>query len=440
MCGSEGRCWSVCDTAVTHMLYSSELYLVGGRKVLQMVVARWGLGIRALTMLLVVFAGGFLALATKAFGSGMATVTLSSEITSEKVSDGGFVFFDTATLQGTPAPTGVVTFKVYGPGDETCAAAPLFTSSAPASAAGSRAVSGTFSAESGAGTYRLTVEYGGDATYAPTTSKCGAQGGAVDIPLLPVSIATQATTATKVVSESTLGAQDTFFDTATLSGVPSMVPTGTVTFDVYYYDDLTESETPTCTGTPLFTSTNVTNEDGVATSNIFTSPAGDPGTYQVVASYNGDKTYASGVSECALPNDAITVPMVAFAARGGESDLQKLPPELGDIKVAKLKVVQAIVRRGLRRLTISYVVSRANTVTITLTKLHPACKRGVRRCVPSTMIGRVYCKSIAGYNSIRLDGKIGREHLTPGLYRAMAYVDGVKTAPGEASTVVFRIR
>ena len=60
----------------------------------------------------------------------------------------GATFHDTATLgpvpAGAAAPTGTVTFNVYGPGDPTCAAAAVFSSTNPLNAAGTSATSGTF--------------------------------------------------------------------------------------------------------------------------------------------------------------------------------------------------------------------------------------------------------------------------------------------------------
>src|SRR4051794_29175695 len=39
--------------------------------------------------------------------------------------------FATATLAGGDDPTGTVTFRLFGPGDDTCGRAPVFTSIAP---------------------------------------------------------------------------------------------------------------------------------------------------------------------------------------------------------------------------------------------------------------------------------------------------------------------
>ncbi len=66
----------------------------------------------------------------------------------------------TATLAGGTILTGAITFRVYGPGDEACAA-PLQATTASVSGNGIYAATGF--ATTGPGTYRWTAEYGGDA-------------------------------------------------------------------------------------------------------------------------------------------------------------------------------------------------------------------------------------------------------------------------------------
>jgi hypothetical protein len=106
-----------------------------------------------------------------------------------------------------------------------------------------------------------------------------------------------------VTTEASLVADDTFSDTATLSEAPSgqPVPTGTATFDVYGPGNTT------CAGTPLLTSTNPVNAAGTsATSDTF-SPIQGPGTYQFIASYNGDSNYSSVTSRCGAAGESVTI-------------------------------------------------------------------------------------------------------------------------------------
>ncbi len=97
----------------------------------------------------------------------------------------GSSFHDTATLapavdyDGTPpAPTGTVTFAVYGPSDPACDASPVFTSAARVSPDGTTATSAAFRPKA-AGTYRVVATYGGDGFYAPDSTSCSDPAEAV---------------------------------------------------------------------------------------------------------------------------------------------------------------------------------------------------------------------------------------------------------------------
>jgi PKD repeat protein len=83
----------------------------------------------------------------------------------------------TATLSsppaGAPTPTGTVRFDVYGPGDTTCAGAPVFTSVNPLNPSGTSATSSTFTPAS-PGNYHVVATYSGDANYNPVASACAA--------------------------------------------------------------------------------------------------------------------------------------------------------------------------------------------------------------------------------------------------------------------------
>ena len=89
---------------------------------------------------------------------------------------------DTATvfggaIPGNPAPTGTVTFTLYGPNDPTCAGVPVFTSP-------NRVIGGgpppTATSEPFTplvpGTYLWIASYSGDGVYLPATTACGDPG------------------------------------------------------------------------------------------------------------------------------------------------------------------------------------------------------------------------------------------------------------------------
>lgn len=81
---------------------------------------------------------------------------------------------DTATLStlvpGGPAPTGTITFRLFGPNQSTCGGAVVFTSTKTVSGNGSY-TSDPF-APSAPGTYRWIANYSGDAAHNPIAGMC----------------------------------------------------------------------------------------------------------------------------------------------------------------------------------------------------------------------------------------------------------------------------
>lgn len=86
----------------------------------------------------------------------------------------------TATLAGGEATSGTISFALHGPGDETCAAAPLQTFAV--TVAGNGTYSSPAVAPSAAGTYHWVARYGGNAINAPSASACAAGAFAVKAP------------------------------------------------------------------------------------------------------------------------------------------------------------------------------------------------------------------------------------------------------------------
>lgn len=85
----------------------------------------------------------------------------------------GSGFIDAATLTppaGGPAPSGTMTFRVYGPTDPTCAGPVLFSSTN--TLAGQTTPSSSFTPPN-VGTYRVIAIYSGDASYPAVSTACG---------------------------------------------------------------------------------------------------------------------------------------------------------------------------------------------------------------------------------------------------------------------------
>ncbi len=214
------------------------------------------------------------------------------------------------------APTGTITFRIYGPGDTTCAA-PVSTSTVAVDAGYSDYTSAGFSPTS-LGTYRVIATYNGDANNNPISGACLDANESVSVNSILPTITTQASGPT------TLGA--TFSDAAVLSGGSS--PTGTMTFAVFGPNDNTG-----CDVTPTFTATVAVNGAGTYTSPAFTPVA--LGVYNIVASYSGDAGNSPVKTACDDPAETVVVgpaqPTISTTAspsvpvQGNLSDAATLP-------------------------------------------------------------------------------------------------------------------
>jgi hypothetical protein len=200
---------------------------------------------------------------------------------------------DRASLTGGNAPTGTITFRLYGPSaTSVCNAGNLvFTSSAVAVNG-----SGTYGSAPGftptaAGTYRWIASYSGDANNAAVAGACGDTNESVVIAQATPTLATQASAAIS------LGGSVT--DTATLSGGTN--PTGTITFRLYGPDDAT------CASAAVFTSIAVTvNGNGSYVSAPSYTPSA-VGTYRWIASYGGDANHVAVAGSCNDANESVVV-------------------------------------------------------------------------------------------------------------------------------------
>ena len=208
----------------------------------------------------------------------------------------GVSIHDTATVSGGFSPTGTVTFALYGPGDTTCSGTNLVSGMAGfanVALSGGSATSPDF-ATSQVGTYNWIATYNGDVNNNAVSSNCGDEAVVVK-PATPniVTVPTPGTGAIGTV----------IHDSATVSG--GFNPTGTVTFALYGPGDTT------CTGTNLVGGmagfANVALSGGAASSAGFTTAA--VGTYNWVATYNGDSNNNSVTSACGAEQVVITKPL-----------------------------------------------------------------------------------------------------------------------------------
>jgi hypothetical protein len=213
---------------------------------------------------------------------------MSTSATSSAI---GGLITDTATLSGSPTPTGTVTFRLYS--DASCANL-VYTDTEPLS--GGQAIAGGFRAAS-TGTYYWVDTYSGDSHYpaagpfpgAPGTAACSSDPTEQSVvsPVKPA-ITTQVTPTTAVVG-------DEIKDTATLTG--GSHPTGTITWTLYS-DSACSNLVDTVT-VPV-------NGDGTYTASpgFTTSSAG---LYFWRASYSGDANNRSVSTRCGDPNEETPV-------------------------------------------------------------------------------------------------------------------------------------
>ncbi|MGZ5082176.1 MAG: ice-binding family protein, partial [Usitatibacter sp.] len=99
----------------------------------------------------------------------LVTPTLTTQVNSAAVVVGATIT-DTATLSGGAAPTGTITFNLYGPNDLTCTGAVIATSTLPVAGNGNYVSGGFLTAIPG--TYRWIANYSGDANNSPIVNAC----------------------------------------------------------------------------------------------------------------------------------------------------------------------------------------------------------------------------------------------------------------------------
>jgi hypothetical protein len=207
---------------------------------------------------------------------------------------------DTATVTGLPGftPTGTVTFYVCGPYTTATACTTSGTDLGPVTLTGS---GGTATATSPAytplatGFYCFLGVYSGDGIY------LGGSDGSTTRECFSVTVAPPGVTTTPAQASIVLGTANS--DTATVTGVGAVTPTGTVTF--YVCGPFATVTACTTSGTDLGPVA-VTGSAGTATA---TSPAYTPlatGTYCFVGVYSGDTNYAGG-SDGSTTRECFTV-------------------------------------------------------------------------------------------------------------------------------------
>jgi hypothetical protein len=206
----------------------------------------------------------------------------------------GTAISDAATLSGGFNPTGTITFNLYGPGDATCSAAAVFTSTVPVAGNGNYP-SASFT-PTATGTYRWIASYSGDANNSPAAGACGDANESTTV--------TPASPILTTIASPGVVLGGSVSDSATLAG--GFNPTGSITFNLYGPNDAT------CSTVPVFTSSAPVAGNGSYGSGPFTPLL--PGTYRWVASYSGDANNNAAANACNDPNESVVVSSPALAS------------------------------------------------------------------------------------------------------------------------------
>jgi hypothetical protein len=205
-----------------------------------------------------------------------ATPTITTSA-APNVTMGAGTLVDTATVsqRSHPVAGATIDFRLYGPDDATCAAAPVFESLNVAYPSGGGAVASAPYSATQPGTYRWVAAYGGESNNAPAAGACN---DADETTLVARAQPTIATTASAAI---TLGT-GSLTDSVIVRGRVNSQTGATVDFRLYAPSD------PTCSGEPVFSSTSLAYPvaGGPVSSAAYTPTAA--GTYRWIASFSGD--------------------------------------------------------------------------------------------------------------------------------------------------------
>jgi hypothetical protein len=223
--------------------------------------------------------------------SAAASGTPALSITGSGATTIGLQIFANSNLTGGSAPTGTISFRLYGPGDTGCSSA-IFTSTVPVAGTSMNSAHYTTAA---AGTYRWTSTYNGDANNNPVgPTSCSD-------PNAPV-IVQGANTGLSVTAPAPTGG--TIHAAAVLGG--GFNPGGSLSFFLSPPGDTFCSET-------IFTSTVAVAGNGTYASANYVPTV--TGTYRWRASYSGDtNNKPAPITACLDQNDAVDVTSVSQPA------------------------------------------------------------------------------------------------------------------------------
>ncbi len=207
----------------------------------------------------------------------------------------GLTITDNVTLSGGFGASGQLLFRAYGPGDTTCATPAKYEATVPVSGNGTYSPAGF---TPGAGLYRWTVEYAGDANNEAAGLGCGATAQASAVGTISVTVAVSA-------SGGTVG--DPVSATATIQ--EGAIPTGQITFKAFSPGDTA------CSGTAAFSSTVGVSGNGQYRSKTFAPSR--VGAFRWTVAYSGDVNHVPATTDCGKATSSVTQagPSIAGAVK-----------------------------------------------------------------------------------------------------------------------------
>ncbi len=230
-------------------------------------------------------------------GSGTATITVllsapTLSTTATATGKVGTAINDTANLGAAtppgPAPTGTITFSLFGPNNATCTGGSAFTSTVAVSSGTGSYTSAPFT-PTALGTYRWIASYSGDANNSAATGACNDNGEATAV--------TAATPTISTAASGSVAPGGTITDTATIAS--GFNPTGTITFNLFGPNNAT------CAGAVAFTTTTAVSGNGNYPSAGFSGTL--QGTYRWIAAYSGDANNSPVSGVCNDANESVGV-------------------------------------------------------------------------------------------------------------------------------------
>ncbi|HEX6666845.1 MAG TPA: hypothetical protein VF081_09650 [Solirubrobacterales bacterium] len=239
-----------------------------------------------------------------------STVDKASPGLSGSASSGGVgtTITDNVTLSGGFSPGGQIVFRAYGPGDATCASTVAYEATVAVNGNDNYSPAGF---APGAGSYRWTVNYEGDANNQADSLGCGSLNQTSTVGKASPSLSGFATATVKVGT--------TITDSVTLSG--GFSPGGQLVFRAFGPNDAT------CGSTAAYEATVAVNGNGIY------APAGfapGPGVYRWRVNYEGDANNQTDSLSCGSTNQTSTVSKAAPTLAGVATAAAKVGATITD--------------------------------------------------------------------------------------------------------------